>query len=133
MDKKDYFSNYKQELLWFCEKSQGPHLPAKSMQPHHSPVVRAERPHRICQDFLQGEQDLLTEAIYKVPMSPVGATFSQENEAPHTGEVSETAGPRASGLTDQTPGISVTPPIKPQAQRLGRSEGRHSQPLNLWP
>lgn len=104
MDKKDYFSNYKQELLRFCEKSQGPHLPAKSMQPHHSPVVRAERPHRICQDFLQGEQDLLTEAIYKVPVSPVGATFSQENEAPHpeeaarvwhTGEASETAGPRA--------------------------------------
>lgn len=55
-------------------------LPAKGMQPHYSPVVRAERPHRVCQDLLQGEQDLLIEATYKVPMSPVGATFSQRGE-----------------------------------------------------
>jgi hypothetical protein len=40
------------------------------MQPHHCAIVRAERPHRICQDLLQGEQDLLIEATYKVPMSP---------------------------------------------------------------
>lgn len=73
------------------------------MQAHHSPVVRAERPHRIRQDFLQGEQDLLIEAIYKVPISPVGATLSQGNEAEHAGRctctarrvVNEAAGPRA--------------------------------------
>lgn len=47
------------------------------MQPHHSPIVRAERPHRVCQDLLQGEQDLLVETTYKVAMSPVGATLSQ--------------------------------------------------------
>ena len=76
-------SNYKWELLQLCEKSQGPHLPAKGVQPHHGPIVRAERPHRICQDLLQGEQDLLIEATYKVPMSPAGATFSQGNEAQH--------------------------------------------------
>lgn len=75
-----YFSNHKQELLWLREQGQGPHLPAKGMQPHHSPVVRAERPHRVCQDLLQGEQDLLIEATYKVPMSPMGATFSQRGD-----------------------------------------------------
>ena len=74
-----------------CEKSQGPHLPAKSVQAHHSPVVRAERPHRIRQDFLQGEQDLLIEATYKVPISPVGATLSQGNEAERTGSCTCTA------------------------------------------
>lgn len=61
------------------------------MQAHHSPVVRAERPHRIRQDFLQGEQDLLIEATYKVPISPVGATLSQGNEAERTGSCTCTA------------------------------------------
>lgn len=51
------------------------------MQPYHSPVVRAERPHRVCQDLLQGEQDLLIEATYKVPMSPTGATLVRGDEA----------------------------------------------------
>lgn len=47
------------------------------MQPHHSPVVRAERPHRVCQDLLQGQQDLLIEATDKVPVSPAEAACSQ--------------------------------------------------------
>lgn len=79
------FSNYKWELLWLWEKGQDPYLPAKGMQPHHSPIVRAEGPHRVCQDLLQGQQDLLIEATYKVPMSPMGATLSQRgDEAQHT-------------------------------------------------
>lgn len=53
------------------------------MQPYHSPIVRTERPNRVCQNFLQGEQNLLIEATHKVPMSPVGATVRKENEVPY--------------------------------------------------
>lgn len=61
-------------------KGQGPHLPAKGMQPHHSPVMRAERPHRVCQDLLQGEQDLLIKAAHQVPVGPTGAALGQRGE-----------------------------------------------------
>lgn len=44
------------------------------MQPYHCPIVRTERPYRICQDLLQGEQNLLIEATYKVSMGPVEVT-----------------------------------------------------------
>lgn len=53
------------------------------MQPYHCSIVRTERPNRVCQDLLQGEQNLLVEATYKVSMSPVGATVRKENEGPH--------------------------------------------------
>lgn len=53
------------------------------MQPYHCPIVRTERPNRVCQDLLQGQQNLLIEATYKVSMSPVGATVKKENEVPH--------------------------------------------------
>lgn len=54
------------------------------MQPYHSPIVRTERPNRVCQDLLQGEQNLLIEATYKVPMSPVGARVKKGNEILNT-------------------------------------------------
>lgn len=74
---KYYFSNTNGSSYGsVCEKGRDAHLPAKSMQPHHGSIVTAERPHRICQDLLQGQQDMLIEATYKVAMSPVGAPFS---------------------------------------------------------
>jgi hypothetical protein len=53
------------------------------MQPHHCPIVRTERPNRVCQDLLQGQQNLLIQATYKVSMRPVEATVRKENEVPH--------------------------------------------------
>lgn len=55
------------------------------MQPDHCPIMRTERPNRVCQDLLQGEHNLLIEATYKVSMSPVGATVRKENQVPHIG------------------------------------------------
>lgn len=59
-------------------ESQSPHLPAQCVQPYHCPIVRTERPNRVCQDLLQGEQNLLIEATDKVSMSPVGARAGKE-------------------------------------------------------
>lgn len=124
------------------------------MQPHHSPVVRAERPHRVCQDLLQGQQDLLIEATDKVPMSPVGAACSQrgggsacptrfqsqhaKKTAPARAWVGE-RGPRgaARDLRRRTKSsVCCHPPVASQcttAHCVGSSQGRGSPPLNTRP
>lgn len=85
MDKKDYFSNYKREaLMALGSKARVLTFQPRACSPTTAPYARAERSHRIRQDF-RGEQDLLIKAIYKVPISPVGATFSQGNKAEHRG------------------------------------------------
>lgn len=56
------------------------YLPSQSVQTHHGPVVGAQRPNRVGQDVLQGQQDLVVQPADQVTVSPAGGDTEQTQE-----------------------------------------------------